>query len=177
DTTKADPRGASKWDGPIQNVTQWKTFPDSIADQSRIQTVADAHQRCFLLLHFKSQQIVEPPRGGVLHEADYFKVPKINIHPRIDDILRHAIKQFGRRDRLDNAAFILRAVVTKGRRTIKLASQRNSTARNCSSDYAKDKSTPSDRRAEFIVRIAEAPAGLRRENNPKIAPAIAPTMS
>src|SRR5207244_7693180 len=88
-------------------------------------------------------------RGRLLQGA------KINIHPRIDDILRHAIKQFGRRDRLDNAAFILRAVVTKGRRTIKLASQRNSTDRNCSSDYAKDKSTPSDRRAEFIVPSAD----------------------
>src|SRR4030095_9941927 len=81
--------------------------------------------------------------------------PKTDTPPRIDHVLRHAIKQFVRRDRLDDAAFVLRAVVAKGRGTIKPPSQRDPTARNRSSDCAENKSTPSDRRTEFVVKIAD----------------------
>src|SRR4029434_74819 len=55
DTMKAHARCAGKWHGSVENVTQRKTFPDSVADQARIQAIADAHQRRFLFLHFESQ--------------------------------------------------------------------------------------------------------------------------
>jgi len=79
----------------------------------------------------------------------------MDIHSRIDHVLRHTIKQLVRRDRLDDVAFVLRAVVAKRRSTIKLASQRDPAARDCSSDRTEYKSTPADRRTEFVVSIGD----------------------
>jgi hypothetical protein len=46
---------------------------------------------------------------------------------------------------------VLGAVIAECRSTIKLASQRDPAARNCSSDRAQHKSTPGHRGTEFIV--------------------------
>ena len=165
DTTKAHARRAGKRHRPIQNVPQRETFPHSVADQSRIQTIANAHQSCFLLLRFESQEIVESPRGGVLHESAYFEMPKVDIHPWIDHILRHTIKQFVRRDGLHDGAFVLRAVIAKRRSTIKLASQREPAARNCSSDRAQHKSTPANRGTEFVVAVSDSSLCKKSKSN------------
>ena len=165
DTMKAHTHRAGKRHRPIQNVPQRETFPDSIADQACIQTIANAHQRRFLLLHFESHQVVEAPCGRVLHKSAYFEMPKVDIHPWIDHILRHTIKQFVRRDRLHDAAFVLRAVIAKRRSTIKLASQREAAARNCSSDRTQHKSTPADRGTEFVVAVSDSSLCKKSKSN------------
>src|SRR6266540_5243507 len=92
-------------------------------------------------------------------------MPKIDVHPRVDDILRHTIKQFVRRDRLHDAALVLRAVIAKRRSTIKLASQREPAARNCSSDRPQHKSTPADRGTEFVVAVSDSSLCKKSKTN------------
>ena len=43
DTMQTDARGIRKGTCLFEEIAQGKTFPDGIADQARIQTVADAH--------------------------------------------------------------------------------------------------------------------------------------
>ena len=148
---EAHPGGVGKRRGPVKQVTQRNTFPEGIADQARVQAVADTHERRFLLDLFPSHKVLKSPRGPVLHESVHFKVPEINIHPGIDHILCYAIEQFVRRNWLDDAAFILRAVVAECCSTIKFSRQRNSATRGSNSDYAQDKCSPADGRTEFVV--------------------------
>ena len=54
DAVQADTRGAGKHAGLIEQIAQRKTFPHGIADQARVQTVADAHERCLLSGRFES---------------------------------------------------------------------------------------------------------------------------
>src|SRR6266508_3006397 len=154
DTVKAHARSAGQRNRPVQNVPQRKTFPDSIADQSRIQTIANAHQRRFLVLHFESHQVVEPPCGCVLHKSPYLKMPKVDIHPRIDHVLRHAIKRFVRRDRLDDSPFVLRAVVAECCGTIKSASQRNAASSYCDANCAQHKCASANHWTEFVITFS-----------------------
>ena len=54
DTVQPDARGAGQHAGLIQQIAQRKTFPNGIADQARVQTIADAHERGFLGGWFES---------------------------------------------------------------------------------------------------------------------------
>src|SRR5207253_1064695 len=85
----------------------------------------------------------------------HFKVPKINIHLGINHILRHAIKQLVRRNRLDDAAFVLRSVVAECCSTIKFADQRNTSARRCDSDCAQDKRAPTNSGSKLVVLLRD----------------------
>src|SRR5437868_12900467 len=80
-------------------------------------------------------------------------MPNIDLSPRIDRVLRHVIKRCVRRDWLDDAAFVLRTVITKGCSTIEFASQRDAATRNCNSNRTQHKSTPTDRGTEFVAPI------------------------
>ena len=94
---------------------------------------------------------MKSPRRPVLHESDNFEVPKIDVYARINHVLGHAIKQIIRRNRLDHATLVLRAVVTKGRYAIKFARQRDTTSGHRDSDCAQHKCASPDCRSEFSV--------------------------
>src|SRR5205807_1453767 len=96
-------------------------------------------------------EIFEPILARILDEAVHFEMPQVHIHARIDDILGHAIKQFVRRDRLNDAAFVLRSIVTKGSRAIKFPHQTNATAGNEQAEPAHDQRAPSDCWSELLV--------------------------
>src|SRR5205823_13231875 len=110
--------------GGIDEVAQGQTFPDRIADQAGIESVANAHQSGLLFHESESFEIAEPVCRPVLHEPVDFEVPKIDLYPRVNDVLGAAIEQLVRRDWLDDAAFVLRAVVAEGGGAIKLTQQR-----------------------------------------------------
>src|SRR5437868_14800394 len=97
-------------------------------------------------------------------------MPKIDIDPRIDHVLRHARKQFVRRDWLDDAAFVLRTVITKGCSTIEFASQRDAATRNGNSNRTQHKSTPNDRGTEVVAPNRNPP--LSKKAKPNYQPAL-----
>ena len=101
--------------GRIDQIAQREAFPNRVAHQSGVESVADAHQCRLLLDDVESFQIQKAIGSRILNKAVHFQVPKIDIHPRVDHVLGHAIKQIVRRDRLHDAAFVLRAVVTERR--------------------------------------------------------------
>jgi hypothetical protein len=107
--------------GRFQKIAQPETFPPGVADQAGIQSVADAHQRGFLFDGWNILQMSKSIGSVVLDQAGYFQTPKIDIHSRIDHIFGHAIEQTVWCDRLDDTAFVLRAVVTEGRSPLKLS--------------------------------------------------------
>ena len=148
---KAHAGGVGKRRSSVKQVPHRNALPASVADQARVQAVADTHERRFLLGHFQSHEILKSPRGAILHEPIHFKVPEVGIHLWVDHVLRHAIKQFVRRNWLDDAALVLRAVVAECCGTIKFASQRNSATRGSNADCAQDKCSPADGRTEFVV--------------------------
>src|ERR1700730_1895837 len=127
------------------------TFPDGVAHQAGVQSVADAHERCLLLDRSDCGKIFEPILARILDEAVHFEMPQVNIHARIDDVLRHAIKQFVRRDRLNDAAFVLRSIVTKSSRAIKFQHQTNATAGDEHAEPAQDQRAPSDYWSELLL--------------------------
>ena len=96
-------------------------------------------------------QIVEPIHAGILHQAVYFQMPKLNVDARIDNVFGHAVKLVVWCDRLDDAAFVLQAVVTECRRAIKFARQGHATASQRDSNRAQDKCASPDRGSEFSI--------------------------
>src|SRR5437867_11682820 len=106
-------------------------------------------------MRWETDEILKPPYGAILHKPIHFKVPEIDIHLRIDHVLRHAIEQFVRRNRLDDSAFVLRAVVAERCTTIKCASQRNAAARYGGSNCAKHKRPPANDRSKFVTALAD----------------------
>ena len=109
--------------GRIEQVAQRHAFPYRVAHQSSVESVTDAHQRRFLLDQIESFQILKPIGDRVLDKTVQFQVPEIDVHARIDDVFGHAIKQVVRRNRLDDATFVLGAVVTERGRAIKFPHQ------------------------------------------------------
>src|SRR5207253_401324 len=99
----------------------------------------------------ESFQILKSIRGWVLHESVHFQVPKIDIYSRIDHVLSHAVKEVVRRDRLDHATFVLRAVVAKRGRAIKFLNQTRATAGDGHAEPTQNERASSNRWAEFAV--------------------------
>ena len=127
------------------------TFPDGVAHQAGVQSVADAHERCLLLDRSDGGEIFEPILTRILDEAVHFEMPQVHIHARIDNVFRHAIKQFIRRDRLNDTAFVLRSVITKRSRAIKFPHQTNATAGNEHAEPAQDQRAPSNCWSELLL--------------------------
>src|SRR2546430_1202944 len=147
----ADTSGVRKRRSLIEQIAQRKTFPDSVADETRVQPIADTHQCRFLLGRWKSSQILEAPFRPILHEPNNFEVPKIDIYARIDHVLGHAIKQIVRRNRLDAVTLVLRPIVTKSRCTIKFARQSDAATGESDSNCAQHKCASPDCWSKFSV--------------------------
>ena len=128
-----------KWCRRFEQIAQHHAFPDSVADQSGIKSIADAHQCRLLFDRSHRFQILEPIHAGLLHEPVYFQVPELNIHARIDNVFGHAVKLIVWSDRLDGATFILQAVVAEACRAIKSARQAQATASQRDADRAQYK--------------------------------------
>src|SRR5262249_44477500 len=145
-----DACGAGNNASLIEQIAKRNTFPYSIADQARIQTVADAHERCLLRGWLESFKILKAPCRRVLHEANDFEMPYIDVYFRIDDVFGDAVEQVVRRNRLNNAAFIFRAVIAECCDAIQFPRQRSSTASRCETDRSQHECTPSDAGGEFF---------------------------
>src|SRR5262249_11503952 len=144
----------------IEQIAQHDSFPTSVAHESGIESVADTHERRLLFDFGERLQVLESVASRGLHQSIDFQMPKIFIHPRIDHVLGHAIKQIVRRDRLYLTAFVVRAVITKRRRIIKFSEQANATAGNENAEAAEDQSATSDwwrkfRALSFTLRLRE----------------------
>ena len=145
------PRGAGKRNGLVEQIAQRNAFPDRVAHQARVQSVADAHERGFLLGRCEAGKILKSPRSAILYKPAYFEMPEINVHLGINNILCDAIKQFVRCDRLDDLAFVLCAVITECCDSKKLASQRKAATGHGDSYCAQDKRAPANGRTEFVL--------------------------
>ena len=143
-------RSAGNNAGLIEQIAQRKTFPNGIADQPRVQAVADAHQRCFLRGWLKSYKVLEPPCRRVLHEPADFKMPQIRVDRRIDHVFGDAVEQVVRRNRLNHTAFVLRAIVAEGCGAIQFSRQRHSATSRCEANCAQHECTASYNWSEFV---------------------------
>ena len=151
DAVKAHARGARKRRGLVEQIAQGQTFPKGVTDQAGIQPVANAHQRRLLLDRRKSQEILKPPGRPIPHQTVHFEMPKTNIHSRVNHIFGHAIKQIVGRDGLNDAAFVLRAIVTESGHAIKFARKGDTAARHCDSNGAQHKRASPDCWSEFLI--------------------------
>ena len=77
-------------------------------------------------------------------------MPQIDVHLGIDDVLSDAIEQVVRRNRLDETAFVLGAVVAERRRARQFARQRGSPTSRRETNSTQHECTTSDRWSELI---------------------------
>src|SRR5205823_12926574 len=115
DAVEPDFRGARDGRGRREEHAHRHTFPLRVTHQAGIESVADAHQGRFLLDGGERFEPVEPIGLARLDEAGDLEPPEIGVHLWIDNVLRYAIELVVRRDRLNDAAFVLSAIVTEGR--------------------------------------------------------------
>ena len=92
--------------------------------------------------------------AAILHEPANFQMPHIDVHLGIDDVLGDAVEQVVRRNRLNNAAFVLGAVVAERSRAIQLPRQRNSATSRCETNSAQYECTASDSWSKLIILLA-----------------------
>src|SRR5207244_946738 len=137
--------------GLIKQVAQRNTFPHGIANQARVQTVANAHESGLLRRRFESYKILKSPGCGVLHEAADFQVPQVDVHLGIDDVLSDTVEQVVRRNRLNDVAFVLGAVVAERSRAIQFARQRSSATSRREANSAQHECAASDSGSELII--------------------------
>ena len=133
----------------FEQIAHGHAFPTRVAHQTGIEPVADAHERRFLFDRIDRLDVLELERDRLLDQPVHFQVPEANVHLRIDHVLGHAIKLIVRRDRLDDASFVLRAVITKRGGAIKFAAERDSAAGDEHTESAQNERAPSDGRTEF----------------------------
>ena len=102
--------------------------------------------------------------AGVLHEPADFKMPYIDVHLGIDDVLGDTVEQVVRRNRLNDAAFVLGAVIAERSRAIQLPRQPDSATSRCETNSAQHECTASDSWSELVgrdiaLRCPDGPAG------------------
>src|SRR4029077_1156026 len=112
---------------------------------------------------FESYKILESPGRRVLHQPADFKMPYIAVHLGIDDVLCDTVEQVVRRNRLNNAAFVLGAVIAEGCRAIQFARQPNSATSRCETNSAQYECTASNRRSKLIILLAYFFRGQKSE--------------
>ena len=81
-------------------------------------------------------------------------MPQIDVDLRIDHVLGDTVEQVVRRNRLNDAAFVLRAVIAEGCCAIQFARQRDSATSSCETNSAQHECTASDSWSELIILLA-----------------------
>jgi hypothetical protein len=81
-------------------------------------------------------------------------MPYIDVHLGIDDVLGDTVEQVVRRNRPDDAAFVLGAVVAERRRAIQFARQRSSATSSRETNSTQHEGTASDCWSELIILLA-----------------------
>src|SRR3954447_23411672 len=77
-------------------------------------------------------------------------MPYIGVHLRIHDVLGDTVEQVVRRNRLNNAAFVLGAVIAERSRAIQFAGERSCATSGCETNSAQHECTTSDRWSKLV---------------------------
>jgi len=92
-------------------------------------------------------------------------MPQIDVHARIDHVLRDTVEQVVRRSRLDNLALVLRAVIAERCRVIQFARQRQPAASRSEANCAQYECTASDGWSELVILPPDFSRGQKPETS------------